>query len=97
MLPVSDAELPVLTVRVPIHLEWKQNAPGGCECVCPFFHKGGGAGCTKAGEPGLFAQVVNENVMHPDRGAEEIGTVVLCRRCYQAIGERAAAEPGTGL
>ena len=86
---MNDEQLPILTVRILARMEWQQHAPGGCRCVCAFYHKGGGA-CAEAAEPGLFANVINVNKLSPDKGEEELGTVVLCRGCYQAIAERAS-------
>nr|WP_272920291.1 DUF6372 family protein [Streptomyces sp. SID5473] len=59
-------------------LDWEQNRPGGCRCLCAIFHRLPGAtGCTTAAEPGLLLRV--------ETPAETSGPLPVCIGCYTAL------------
>ncbi|MFE3279884.1 DUF6372 family protein [Nocardia sp. NPDC059239] len=61
-------------------VSWEQHRPGGCRCVCAFYHPGDGEStCLAAAEPGLLIRV--------EADGETIGPLTLCRYCYNAIAD----------
>ncbi|MGD6765972.1 DUF6372 family protein [Streptomyces sp. BH097] len=69
---------PVLTVALPVLLDWEQHRPGGCRCLCPIFHRTRApGGCTAAAEPGLLIRVETPEDSH--------GPLPVCRPCYTSL------------
>ncbi|MEU2078608.1 DUF6372 family protein [Streptomyces sp. NPDC013489] len=77
-------EHPVLYLTQTWLFTWQQHRPGGCRCVCRFYHPGEGTMCTAAAEPGLLLRVVSAE--DPFHGPGEITEALpLCAGCYTAI------------
>ncbi|MGP9023185.1 DUF6372 family protein (plasmid) [Streptomyces sp. BR1] len=70
---------PVLAVRMPMLVEWEQDRPGGCRCLCGLFHRetARANGCVSAAEPGLLVRVET-----PDDSA---GPLPVCAYCYSQL------------
>ncbi|WP_459963993.1 DUF6372 family protein [Nocardia sp. IFM 10818] len=71
---------PILTVRPWALFSWQQHRPGGCRCICAFYHPSGAeqSTCLSAAEPGLLIRVEAED------GHTEV-PLPVCRPCYTAI------------
>lgn len=75
---MSGFEEPILTLRLPVLLDWEQNRPGGCRCLCAIFHHLPGAtGCTTAAQPGLLLRV--------ETPTETSRPMPVCIVCYTAL------------
>jgi hypothetical protein len=79
----GEPELPVLYLKETWPFTWQQHRPGGCRCICRFYHDGDGS-CMSAAEPGLLLHLLNPREQEKSP-ADATGVLVLCRPCYTAI------------
>ncbi|WP_331764365.1 DUF6372 family protein [Streptomyces sp. NBC_01506] len=69
---------PILTLRLPVLLDWEQDRPGGCRCLCRIFHNDpASTGCTTGAQPGLLLRV--------ETGTANSGPLPVCIGCYTAL------------
>jgi hypothetical protein len=76
------ADHPVLYLTQKVLFTWEQKAPGGCRCLCTFYHHGEGS-CVAAAEPGrLLRAVTPTNALSQGNITDALP---LCAACYDAI------------
>jgi hypothetical protein len=75
-------DYPVLYLTQEALFTWEQHAPGGCRCLCSFYHHGNST-CLAAAEPGRILRAVTPT--NPLTPANISDPLPLCAACYDAI------------
>ncbi|MFI1890446.1 DUF6372 family protein [Streptomyces jumonjinensis] len=75
---MNEHQEPILTLRQSAILDWQQDRPGGCRCLCRIFHHDPTAtGCMSGAQPGLLLRVETDT--------ESSGPLPVCLPCYTAL------------
>ncbi|MFF4173668.1 DUF6372 family protein [Streptomyces sp. NPDC001744] len=75
---------PVLYLTMVWLFTWQQHRPGGCRCVCRFYHSGEGT-CSAAAEPGRLLRVVTPGTERHSSPADITDALPVCASCYTAL------------